>query len=379
MRILFLAPDVDLREQDGQAVHVLSLLRALENLQVEVLLLVAFAPSRGSDGNVRTIRNSGYGSFLDTMRSARHFRPDVIYERRSTPKLGAILGKCLGLPHFLEINGLAELEGEVPAKRPRLRFRARRRLIQGCNGVVVPSQGLARAISITYGIPSSRITVAPNGVDLSLFGPGDRDEARHSLGWNRESKVVAYVGKLAPWQGLETLVDAAALIDPRVRPQIAIVGDGPLKSALETRIAHRGVTDACRLMGPLAHRSVPTVLTASDVCVAPFTRERNERLEVSPLKLFEYMAAGRAVVVSDVPGVRQIIRDAGLYVSPGAPAALADTLTSVLSQPSLLAELGRRGSEYAREHSWRRTAEIILRTLSTSSDPRHTKSQVQGR
>jgi len=230
--------------------------------------------------------------------------------------------------------------------------------------IFVPSQRLANLLAGRLHLPPTRFTVVPNAADLSLFRPTEKAQARRVLGLSLESAIVVYVGNLAHWQGLETLVDAAKHLTQIPRLQILIVGDGPVRGSVIERIASAHVEGTIRLMGALPHEKVPLVLSAADVCVAPFTRVRNDLIGISPIKLFEYMAAGRPVVASDVAGVREIMQDAGMLVTPDSPTNLAAAISHLLSNPSKQDELGRRASEISQLNSWEDRARTILSVVS---------------
>ncbi len=365
---MFIAADVDLAQSDGQGVHVISLSRAFAEIGEAVRLLVSRTSQTvpfQAKVEMRAIPNVGFPAFVAALRQVRDFRPDLIYERRFSPKLGAALSLATGVPYYLEINGLPETEqpaavdGRTPRRRnpPKTMYRVARQIF-------VPSQRLANLLAGRLHLPPTRFTVVPNAADLSLFRPTEKAQARRVLGLSLESAIVVYVGNLAHWQGLETLVDAAKHLTQIPRLQILIVGDGPVRGSVIERIASAHVEGTIRLMGALPHEKVPLVLSAADVCVAPFTRVRNDLIGISPIKLFEYMAAGRPVVASDVAGVREIMQDAGMLVTPDSPTNLAAAISHLLSNPSKQDELGRRASEISQLNSWEDRARTILSVVS---------------
>lgn len=374
MRILFLAPDVNLLEHDGQATHTLGIARAFARLGNDVLLLV------GRNGTywveegglqVAVIRNIGLGARHDALKAASAFHPAAIYERRTTPKLGSFVAKKLGLSCSLEINGLVELEGA----RIRLSSRVlgevwRRRLYHRCDRIFVPSRGLASALEAFHNISQSKIAVVPNGVDLSLFKPMEQREARLLLGWPDDSKIVCFVGKMEIWQGLGTLVQAAGLMRSIEGLRVVLAGDGPLVPSLRRQVRELGLEERVLFLGSLPYPRVPIILAASDVCAAPFARERNDRIGISPIKLFEYMAMGRAIVTTDVAGVREVVRDAGIIVHPDSPFELARALEELLRDPTRAEAMGSSGLAYAKHCSWERRAMTILEAISGAAASR---------
>ncbi len=366
MRILFLAPDVNLDEQDGQSVHTLAICSAFASLGHQVLLLVSggFVPTLQSGLDVAPIRNSGRAARMDVQRISNRFNPEVVYERRSSPKLGFYVARRMGIPLFLEINGLVSQESESGSVRARWpRRTVRRYLLSRCTKIFVPAPGLARAIATETGLDLGRFVAVPNGVDLSVFKPLDARVARRSLSWPDAGWIITFVGKLVPWQGLETLLDAASLLRNRGLLWV-LVGDGPLRDLIRRRIEERGLIGTVRMVGALAHSQVPLAIAASDLCVAPFSRRRNDLIEISPLKIFEYMAMARPVIASNVPGVQDIVQEAGLVIEGDNAQTLAHAVEALLADSKKREQMSRYGVEYARLASWESRAKSILEAIS---------------
>ena len=110
---------------------------------------------------------------------------------------------------------------------------------------------------------------------------------------------------------------------------------------------------------------VPTYIAASDVCVAPFTAERNLWSGVSPLKVYEYLACGRPIVVSAVPGTTQLIQEygCGIAVPPGDAHALAQAIERTLAEPSFRDAALRASAAIRDRCSWDRTAAAVSEVL----------------
>ncbi len=339
--------DVDLNEADGQATHVTGLARAFAELGEDVRLLVAATKTASSSRlelDAVAVPNLGRRSFVETLRQARSFRPEIIYERRFSPKLGATVSLMRRIPYFLEINGLPELERTDSGNRGLRRARRIRRLAyRVTKRIFVPTERLADLLAERLGLPRSRFCVIPNGADLNLFARMDKTEARRVLGFPIEQKIVVYVGKLARWQGVETLVDSSEKLSHAPGVQVL--------EHLEAVV---------RLTGPMPHDRIPMVLAAADLCVAPFTRERNDVVGISPIKLFEYLAAGRPIVASDVEGVAEVVRDGGILVAPDSASDLASAIDGVLRNPDRLMNLERRAADLAKASSWKSRARMVL-------------------
>ena len=374
MNLLFLALDIDLSMPRGDSIHVRELARFLAARGHRVDLVTATKGGvdvpgvhhheRPGSGDVRIVR------FCCAV--ARGSPSEVIYERRLSPKIAFGVNRLLGLPYVVEINGIEEeaaMQGRARRSAIRgVKHRVRRRMFLKAHGVVTVSDLLGEAVHRRYGLPRERVFVVPNGVDTDRFRPMEPSAARRQLAWPAAPWVV-FVGNLVTWQGLDTLVRAAPEVIEGCGARIAIVGDGQMRSTLETLAENLGIADRVVFVGSVPYEDVPTYIGAASACVAPFTRARNEAIGLSPLKVYEYLACGRPVVASGVPGISELLQrsGAGLLVPPDDSRALAATLREVLEDPTRAREMGDRGRAFAvNECSWGRTAESVERVLKSA-------------
>ena len=170
--------------------------------------------------------------------------------------------------------------------------------------------------------------------------------------------MVTFVGTLKPWHGVADLLAAAALAK---RPwKLRIIGDGPERAALEEQAAGLGIEVDFR--GAVAPADMPGQLAGSAIGVAPYPDLGGEQQQYfSPLKVYEYLAAGLPVVASAVGQLPQILGELGTLVPPSDPAALAAAIDDLAADPVLRGELGWRGRVQAEEkHSWAGAVDHIL-------------------
>jgi starch synthase len=143
-------------------------------------------------------------------------------------------------------------------------------------------------------------------------------------------------------------------------PRLRVIGDGPGRGALEAIGAE--------MLGAVPHADVPALLAEADIGLAPYAPDAPTYF--SPLKLFEYLAAGLAVVAADIPGVSDIVPpDAAVLIRPGDATALAAGVTALANDADERSRLGRKAKALAGEHTWERRARRIIEAaaeLSTS-------------
>jgi glycosyltransferase involved in cell wall biosynthesis len=220
--------------------------------------------------------------------------------------------------------------------------------------VVVVSEGF-RADLLRRGVPPEKVHTIRNGVDLQRFSSipdssGDRDGLRSRLGAGPDDCLVLYAGTHGISQALSAVADAAALLDGPANPggaiRFAFVGDGADKKRLQRRVAELGLRNLVLLPG-VPSAEMPALLAAADICLVPL---RNVPLFATfiPSKMFEYLAAGKAVVGSVTGEAAQILAEAGaVVVPPEDSGSLAAAIGALASDPQLRTEIGRVGRAFA--------------------------------
>jgi len=190
---------------------------------------------------------------------------------------------------------------------------------------------------------AGRIAVVSYGANLQMFAAGKAEHIRekHHL---KGVRVVTYAGGMEPHHGAQYLARAAPIISEKCPgTKVMFVGDGPLRPRLE-RIAGT----AAIFVGQVPYSDVPDYLAASDVLVIP-AAPQSRYVSVITTKVFDYLASGRAIVATEVGGIREAVGDACLIVPPGDPSSLAEAVTVLLNDKNLRVELGARGRRLAKE------------------------------
>jgi glycosyltransferase involved in cell wall biosynthesis len=293
---------------------------------------------------------------------------DLLYERHGYLGYGGLFAaRRLGVPHVLELNGnIVKEVDEIGVPMSRVQRGIGRsitaRTLRETDHVVVVSDALRAAVTGSMGIAADKVSTVLNGVDFDLFAaPRDRSAVCERFGI-RARQVVVFTGSFQPWHGVELLVEAFGLVRqsfPDVH--LMLVGDGVGRSAVERALESSGFQGSVSLLGKLEQVDVADILSVADVLVAPYPFLHSD-IVGTPLKLLEYMAAGRPVVASTAP-IHEIVRDGvtGLRIAPADPRALADGIGRVLASPPLAESLGAHAREAARDYSWTAVVERLCK------------------
>jgi PEP-CTERM/exosortase A-associated glycosyltransferase len=274
-----------------------------------------------------------------------------------------LAARQLGRPCVYEIRAFWEDAAVTSgtAREGGLKYRAVRAaetaLARRVDGLVGICAGI-RDDLLRRGIPAERVHVVPNGVDVGAFAPAPPDEgvrARYGLGGRT---VVAYIGTLFPFEGVDDLVRALArLVRDEGRDDVrgVIVGQGPADAACRAATEAAGLAGRMLHLGRVPHHEVQALYSVADVLVYPRRPGRLTDL-VTPLKPLEAMAMAKAVVASDVGGLRELVEDGvtGLLHRPSDVAHLASTVRRLVDAPLLRDSLGRQARAFVEEQrQWR--------------------------
>jgi len=287
--------------------------------------------------------------------------PDFIYERASLyGTAGVTLARELQVPLLLELN--APLAAEQNAYRATgfgdLAARAESWTLQHADALLVVSSEL-RQHALQLGVEPRRIHVIPNGVDPNRFCPGAVTPELRKRWRLANGPVLGFLGGLRPWHGVEVLPDLLQrLLKNHPRLQLVVAGAGQMRPDLEKDFASRGLQRHVVWVGTVAHDQVSELIRAFDVAVAPYPA-LNHSFYFSPLKIFEYMACGTAVVAPRLGQIAEVIRHAetGLLYPAGDLHALQAACERLLADRKLRSRLGRGASKFIRANfTWDRNA-----------------------
>lgn len=247
-----------------------------------------------------------------------------------------------GIPHSLEVHDMAALRTQGFLDR----------LIQGFQkGLIRHFFPISRAAAqglLERGVPSDFVHVCPCGADLSLFegiAPWDPSGLKHPH--------IMYVGRISRHRGL-CLLEKLALQDAFRVTVVGATEDSPR-------------TERIRVVPFVPHHQIPRYLEQADILVMPYQRDLPHAGSISPMKLFEAMAAGRPIVVSDLEPIREIVRpgETALCVDPDDDDAWLDAVRFLQDHPGIARDLAAKARADASRYSWENRARILQRVLLT--------------
>jgi glycosyltransferase involved in cell wall biosynthesis len=370
MRVAYISadPGVPVFGRKGCSIHAQEVLRAMSARGAKIDL---FATSLGGDpppglemvrvqslppapkGELAAREQLSLAANADLQRSLERAAPfDFIYERYSLwSSAGMDYAQKAGIPGLLEINApLIEEQVEHRGLVDRAGAAAvAERAFSDAKVLLAVSEEVAAYVERFPGA-AGKVRVLPNGVDPGRFPP----DLAPSLPGPPGAFTVGFVGTLKPWHGVEILVEAfARLHQKNPSARLLIVGDGPEMKNLQADLARRGLLDKAHFTGAVAAREVPGLLASMNVAVAPYPELA--RFYFSPLKVYEYMAAGLPVVASRIGQLTRLIEPdvTGLLVKPGDAGELASALDRLSRDPALRERLGKSArAAVLRDHTW---------------------------
>jgi glycosyltransferase involved in cell wall biosynthesis len=364
------------KSSDGQAVHIRSLTEALARRGHDLAII---GPDEGSPGDRPLDAAAGEGglrrilpapiyelaeiaysapAYLKLAARAKTFSPDVLYERYNLYfHSGVRLARAAGLPFLLEVNAPLAEERE---KHGNLTLKSLARsseasIWRAADRVLPVTRALAEYVE-KAGVDPARIDVIPNGVEAMFLHEHDPRPVRARYGLDGKI-VLGFTGFVRHWHGLDRIV---RYLGERRRGDLAflIVGDGDARVSLEKQAAALGVRDSVIFTGVVQREDVPAHLAVFDIALQPAVTAY-----ASPLKLFEYMAAGKAIVAPDAPNIREVVgavSDA-LLLREGDDAALFAALDNLIADSARRQALGAaaRKTLLQRGFTWDANAERV--------------------
>jgi glycosyltransferase involved in cell wall biosynthesis len=363
-RVLYTAFDI-VPSPKGASTHILHNLRGLVNGNFEVHLITpndGLLPTEDTiDGaHVTRVPQDLTQNYLAR---AVHFGQAVMGQVSIAPHFDVVHYRSLwggfqlaqskrrfGYKTLFEVNGLpsVELKYHYPGLEPELLAKIKEQelaTLHLSDAIICPSH-VTKDYLASLGVDRERVTVIPNGVSPSDFSASPLPPRKGRV------PVMLYIGTLADWQGLDVVVKALPLILAKGPIQLRIVGRGRSRQRklLAKQIRKLGIEEHVIVQPAVPHHEVPTLIAESDVCIAPLgLNDRNVTQGACPIKVLEYMAAARPLLASNMPIVRELVREDmdGLLFSPNDPEELARQTLTLLNDFDLSKRLAESASARA--------------------------------
>jgi glycosyltransferase involved in cell wall biosynthesis len=256
--------------------------------------------------------------------------------------------KRFGYKTLFEVNGLPsiELKYHYPGLDVDLVSKIKEQEIATLHlsdAIICPSN-VTRDYIASLGLNRKLVTVIPNGVSASDFSPSPLPVRDGRV------PVLLYIGTLADWQGLDIVIRALPKILEQHPVRLHIVGRGRSRQRkmLSKQIRKMGVEGSVTVQPAIPHHEIPALIAESDICIAPLgLNDRNVTQGACPIKVLEYMAAGRPLLASNMPIVRELVREDmdALLFSPSDPDDLARQVLILLNDFELSKRLAQSASE----------------------------------
>jgi colanic acid biosynthesis glycosyl transferase WcaI len=337
-------------------------------------------------------RMLNYSSFCVSAATTGIFlhQPDVVIA--TSPQLlvglsGWWLARCNGVPFVLEVRDLwpESLAAVGVSNHNSLLHRSLAKiagfLYRNCDRLVVVSPAFKEYLIEHWRVPEDKIFVVENGVETSLFSPLAPNPAfRRRLGAERKF-VASYIGTMGNAHGIETLLETATLLRERA-PQVLflLVGEGAEKERLMSLARSRGLANV-RFIGQQSRERIPAYIAASDACLVLLKKAELFKT-VLPTKMLEYMSCARPVIFGVDGHARKVMEqaNAGIFVTPEDPAALAEAVMRLAADPALCESLGRNGRQHViRYFSRQHTAKVYLDVLQDLLERSHVDAGIFAR
>lgn len=375
MRICYLCPDlgISVDGHKGASSHIRGFVRALKKKGHDVVIA---SSNSSKDGAIevpvlqmkepailsaiikednprayRALRHIFYNVAVEEVlhRAVSLYEPSLVYERYSPFSFaGGAFCKRFDIPHILEVNAPLAEQGKVYRKQS---LQEASELIEKTAfqnaGLIITLADELKEWVVSLGISDSKIHIRPCGVDSYLFNPvGESYRNRFN-----EGVILGFVGSLKPWHDIELLSNLFRILSKDPKYHLLVVGDGPLRKVVNS-LAHE-LPGRVTCTGALDQEEVPKYIRAMDIALAPYPLM--DLFYFSPLKAFEYMASGKAVIATGIGQLKQLIEPGvnGFLVPPGSIEDWVRIVNGLANDAVLRKRLGEAAAKSIQNcHTW---------------------------
>ena len=306
------------------------------------------------------------------------FRPEVLLAVDSYCNFSALLAaRSRGLPFVLYCDAPVEYEYSLFQSRVFYSYPVVARWVEGLNvkgaRQIICISEILKGYLMRYNVPADKIHVIPNGVDPGAFNiqPPDQDlQARLGL---QERVVAGYIGNFEFFGDVPQFVAMAGDLC-REYPALVFlfVGEGTAAPQIREEVSQAGLQDRFIFTGALPHAQVPAYLSLMDIVISPY--KEDYLFYGSSMKLLEYMAAGKATILTALGQIKEVVTDGynGMLYEPGDQGTMRQKLRELISRPELRSQLGRNARQtIERNWTWEIQAARIAKVLQLAlAEPR---------
>ena len=277
---------------------------------------------------------------------------DLVFTRRPET---AMITTYLNIDTILEMHCLWK---DLPEKFKQSKIFLRPEF----KAVIVVTEPIAESL-IKEGVPGNKVMIEPDGVDIFQYTPMiNKREARRRLNLPLDKFTCVYTGHLYRDRGIEYILKAAKLL-----PNMNFIIVGGWEKDVEY---YKSMADGFKLknvifFGYVPHSKIPLFQFSADILLMQYSRRTSHAGLCSPIKLFEYMAAGRPIILPDLKVLKEIIthKKNGYIIKPDSMTGLVNAIKKISSQPSLSMSLGKNARKDSKRYEWKNRAKRILRRV----------------
>lgn len=388
MKLLFLRTDfTGAQRVGGSFSHVKGFLRGMRELGVEVITAAA-APVADEGYKFYPIEYNPFYSNLPEVASIAHNqtlkrelpkilereKPDAIYQRHSEfVYVSSQIAAAYRIPLLLEVNGIETwvkknwgllIFKDLLAQSEQVQF-------QAATAMFVVSDVLKQELLRQFNLPTEKIHVNPNGVDVEEFSDTiDADAFFQTLPKDLQERwrgkfLCGFVGTFGEWHGVEVLAKAVKpTIEKNPDVHFVLIGDGKLRGVVDSILETDGVKEHATLLGLVPHSLVPKYLSLCEVLLSPHTHNPDGTVFFgSPTKLFEYMGMGKAVIAAGVGQIADVIHHHrnGLIMQERDHNDLAEKISTLIESRDLRHRLGKAArADAVQKFAWKENAQRVV-------------------
>jgi glycosyltransferase involved in cell wall biosynthesis len=366
------------RSKDGQSVHIDEMIAALRELGHEVIVVApagAEQTSFGSGGKFvpwlkryvpkfcYELMECAYSliAYKDLVKAVKLHRPDCLYERYNL-----FLPAGIWLKHRYRLPMLLEINSPIFEERSRYDGLSLKRLARWSQAYtwkaadfVLPVTQVMAEIVQSYGVPADRMMVIHNGINTREFeNVADNTAVKSSLGLT-DKLVLGFTGFVRDWHGLDKVIDMIAKDPIDSGRHLMVVGDGPARQSLEQQAKALNVANRVSFTGIVGREKIPQYVAAFDIALQPAVVSY-----ASPLKLFEYLALGKAIVAPAQPNIRELLSDEhnAVLFDPAQADGLPKAIDRLCNDAALRRHVGKNASATISDKklTWKANAERVI-------------------